>query len=129
MNKSDARVDYEAVKQQFARVRECLLLEKDIKDRLIMEKVSSLLSYSLLLSSSLFSSFLLFFILLFVYLFKQAQVQDKLMKTEQHSKQIRRKLLTELQLKSDLNVRNQHVELQMQKLKEQLATYKHPSSY
>ena len=57
MNKSDARVDYEAVKQQFARVRECLLLEKDIKDRLIMEKVSPLLSSLLLSLTLLFSLF------------------------------------------------------------------------
>jgi hypothetical protein len=58
----------------------------------------------------------------------QAQAQEKLLKTEQHSKQIRRKLLTELQLKSDLNVRNQQIELQMQRLKEELATFKHLSS-
>lgn len=50
--------------------------------------------------------------------------EEKLLKTEQHSKNIKRKLLSELQLKSDLNVRNQHIEHQMQKLKEELAVYK-----
>jgi hypothetical protein len=58
----------------------------------------------------------------------QAQAQEKLQKTEQQGKQIKRKLLNELQLKSDLNVKNQQIEYQMQKLRDELAVYKQSQS-
>lgn len=54
----------------------------------------------------------------------QAMAEERLHKTEQHSKNIKRKLLNELQLKSDLNVKNQHIEHQLLRLKEELASFK-----